>query len=68
METNNGTNDINGQKRLKIPTGKRQISWLFASVAGVGNNTCHQLVVRMGQKPAISDLKSGALTTRPRYL
>ena len=49
---------------VKILTGRRQISWLFESVAGCVNNSCHQLVVRMGQKPIVSDLKSGALITR----
>ena len=49
---------------VKILTGRRQISWLLASVAGFVNNSCHQLVVRMGQKPIVSDLKSGALITR----
>ena len=60
METNNETNNINEQERLKIPTGKRQISWLLTkrdrgSELGTTEKQI-QLVVKTELEPRTSDL------------
>ena len=58
---NKYSNDL---PRIRIPTGRRQTSWLFTSIAE--NNISWRSQRDLNPRP--TDFKSGALTTRPRYL
>ena len=58
---------------LRTPTGGRQTSWLFTSVAeelnsGLPRTTLAKYCSERDLNPGPPDFKSGALTTRPRCL
>ena len=62
-------NDITEQQQqlLRIPTGRRQTSWLFTSAAGKLNQGFNEWSERI-LNPGSPDLKASALTTGPHCL
>ena len=62
----NETNYWNKRNRLRIPTGRRQTSWLCTSAAEELNQALTGKSAAGGQ--SATDFKSGALTTRPQCL
>ena len=64
-QRNNGTQQL---QPLRIPTGRRQTSWLFTSAARKLNQGLPRTNSTSSQNPGFPDLKASALTTGPHCL